>query len=146
MAKLRIPKKAAMRVFYSLTGALCVWIVAYGSGLLPYLGWGRAQNNTEFAMSMDFGSISIGLPWMILFEGQTAFYDYASYSEESAITFDVKPFFTLGYSDNMQRVTGEGSGRIEVPITHTGIYTFRHEPALARGHVYTHYSTVWGAN
>ena len=97
-------------------------------------------------MSMDFGSISIGLPWMILFEGQTAFYDYASYSEESAITFDVKPFFALGYSDNMQRVAGEGSGRIEVTITRTGIYAFRHEPALARGHVYTHYSMVWGAN
>ncbi len=139
-------KKGTLKIgFGTLTAALCLWVFAYVSTLFPYLGWGRAQNNTEFATNVDIGTMDIGMPYMLLFEGQTAFYEYDSYSEEGQITFDVKPVFSIGYSEQMQRVSGEGSGRIEIPITKTGFYTFRHEPAMARGHVYTHYDTVWGA-
>ncbi len=139
-------KKATLKAsFGTLTAALCLWVFAYVSTLFPYLGWGRAQNNTEFATSVDLASFNVGVPYMLLFEGQTAFYDYTSHSEESRITFDVKPVFTIGYSDAAQRVSGEGSGRIEIPITKTGLYTFKHEPSMARGHAYTHYDTVWGA-
>ncbi len=134
------------RLLYPVTGALCLWILAYGSGLFPYLGWGRAQNQTEFAVSVDVASFNLGVPYMLLFEGQTAFYEYSSHSEESRITFDVKPVMTIGYSDQVQRVSGEGSGRVEIPITSTGLYRFKHEPAMARGHVYTHYHAVWGAS
>lgn len=139
-------KKGTIKVgLGAITGALCLWVFAYVSTLFPYLGWGRVQNNTEFATSVDIATFNLGMPYMLLFEGQTAFYDYSSHSEESAITFDVKPVMSIGYSDRMQRVSGEGSGRIEIQITQTGLYKFEHKAATARGHVYTHYDAVWGA-
>ena len=133
------------RAFYTLTAVLSLWTFAYVSGLFPYLGWGRVQNNTEFATSMDFASFNLGIPVMLLFEGQTAFYNYDSYSEESSMTFDVKPFFEIGYSDRAEHVRGGGEGRAEFPITSTGLYVFQHRPTIARGHVYSHYTVSWGA-
>ena len=139
-------KKGTIKVgLGTIGGALCLWVFAYISTLFPYLGWGRVQNNTEFATSMDFATFNLGMPYMLLFEGQTAFYEYDSHSAESQITFDVKPVLSIGYSEQMQRVSGDGAGRIEIPIRRTGLYRFKHEAATARGHVYTHYDAVWGA-
>ena len=142
----RMSKKRTLKFgFGTLGGLLCLWAFAYVSTLFPYLGWGRAQSAKQSIVKTNVGSMNIGMPYMLLFEGQTAFFDYTSYSEGSRITFDLKPVFSVGYSDQMKRVSGSGSGRVEITVPRTGLYQFRHEPSLTRGDGVTHYDTVWGA-
>ena len=137
-----IPAKA----FYAFTAALSLWVFVYGSGLFPYLGSADIENTSAPPFGGEPGySISFGLGTMLLFEGQTAFYEYESTSDKSEITFDVKPLTVLGYSENMHRVRGKGSGTIEIPITKTGLYNFRQGPALGRPYGKTAYTVSWGA-
>jgi len=131
--------------FGTLGGLLCLWAFAYVSTLFPYLGWGRAQSAKATIVKADVGSMNLGMPYMLLFEGQTAFFDYTSYSEGGSITFDLKPAFSVGYTDQKQRVRGAGSGRVEITVPRTGLYRFRHEPSKIRSDGFTHYDTVWGA-
>jgi hypothetical protein len=132
-------------IFYALLGVVCLWVFAYVSGLFPYLGTGRVDNRSSPGMQTDIGSTGLGIKTMLLFKGQTAFIDYKSTSPESEITLDVKPVTVLGYSDAMQRVKGEAEGTAEFPIEATGLYKFRHEPALGRRYGRTSYSVSWGA-
>ncbi|MCB2059777.1 MAG: hypothetical protein KDE21_04675 [Novosphingobium sp.] len=141
----RTVKQVSVPVFYALVGALCLWLFAYISGLYPYLGTARDDTRSAPGVSTSLGKFGIGVSTMLLFEGQTAFFEYESTSAESEITLDVKPVTTLGYSDAMQRVRGEASGTAEFPITKTGLYRFRHEPALGRRYGQTKYSVSWGA-
>ena len=133
------------QAFYIMLGALCLWIFAYGSGLYPYLGAGHDDNRSSPGTSTSMGAYSFGLGTMLLFEGQTAFFEYNSTSVESDVTLDVKPLTVLGYSDRMQRVRGLAKGTVEFPITQTGLYHFDHEPALGRRYGQTRYSVSWGA-
>lgn len=128
-----------------MLGALCFWIFVYVSGLFPYLGTGRVDNRSVPGVQTNIGSTGVGVRTMLLFKGQTAFFEYKSTSPESEITLDVKPVITLGYSDAMQRVKGNATGIAEFPIEQTGLYRFRHEPALGRRFGRTSYSVSWGA-
>jgi len=141
----RTVRQVSAPVIYVLVGALCLWLFAYISGLYPYLGTGGDDNRSAPGVSTSLGKFDFGLRTMLLFEGQTAFIEYESESPEGEITLDVKPIATLGYSDAMQRVRGQASGTAEFPIAKTGLYTFRHEPALGRTYGRTDYSVSWGA-
>ena len=141
----RIAFKLSSYGFYGVVAVLSVWTFLFVSGLFPWIGYARVDERTSFATRVSAGNLDLGLKTMLLFEGQTAFYEYRSTSPESDITFDVKPITTLGYSDAMQRVKGKSSGRIEFPITQTGLYQFDQEPALGRGFVHTAYTVKWGA-
>jgi hypothetical protein len=137
--------KAISWGFYALVAALSLWVFSYASGIFPYLG--TAEIDQTSGRGITSGSdASFGLGTMLLFEGQTAFFEYESTSAESEITFDVKSPATLGYSPEMRRVSGAGSGRIEIAIAQTGFYNFRHEPALTGRHGRTAYRVSWGAN
>lgn len=135
------------KALYTLAAVLALWVLAYGSGLFPYLGSGELEDyhappfRGEPGYNMGFGTST-----MLLFEGQTAFYEYQSTSPQSDITFDVKPLSVLGYSPAMKRVKGVASGRIEFPIAKTGLYNFRHGPAMGRPYGLTAYSASWGAS
>jgi hypothetical protein len=133
------------KVAYALGGLLCLWLFVYISGVFPYLGWGRADNYSSTGTQTDIGSMSLGVSSMFLFEGQTAFIDYEMETPDSAITLDVKPILTIGYSDNVYRLKGVESGRAEFLIEKSGLYTFEHEPALGRPYGHTKYSVSWGA-
>lgn len=137
----------AAKAFYTLAAVLCLWVFAYGSGLFPYLGTAEIEDHHAPPFHGKPGSsLTFGLGTMLLFEGQTAFFEYESTSPESEIIFDVKPVSVLGYSPAMQRVKGIAKGRIEVPISETGLYNFRNEPSLGRPYGLTAYSVNWGAN
>lgn len=137
--------KLSGTAFYVLLAALCLWIFAYGSGLYPYLGKAGDNNSSSTGTSTSIGKYNYGVNTMLLFEGQTAFIEYDSTSAEGEITLDVKPVATLGYSDAMLQVKGEAQGSHEVLIESTGLYSFRHEPALGRRYGKTSYSVSWGA-
>ena len=132
-------------VFYVLVGALCLWLFAYISGLYPYLGTARDDTSSAPGVSTSLGKFGVGVSTMLLFEGQTAFFEYESTSPESEITLDVKPVTTLGYSKAMRRIRGEAGGTVEFPIAKTGFYRFLHEPALVRRYGRTRYTVSWGA-
>lgn len=135
------------KAFYTLLAVLCLWVFAYGSGLFPYLGSSELEDHHAPLFQGKPGySMGFGTNTMLLFEGQTAFYEYKSTSAEGEITFDVKPLSVLGYSPEMKRVKGVAEGRFEFPIAKTGLYQFRHGPALGRRYGTTAYSVSWGAS
>ena len=135
------------KALYALGAAIGLWVLVYGSGLFPYLGSGELEDHHAPPFKGAPGySMGFGTNTMLLFAGQTAFYEYKSTSPQSEIVFDVKPLSVLGYSERMKRVNGVAEGRIEFPITQTGLYTFRHGPALGRRYGTTAYSVSWGAN
>ncbi len=137
----------AAKSFYAFVAALALWVFAYGSGLFPWLGSGELEDHHAPPFKGAPGySMGFGTSTMLLFEGQTAFYEYDSTSPEGEITFDVKPLSVLGYSARMERVKGVAKGRIEFPITATGLYKFDHGPALGRRYGTTAYSVSWGAS
>lgn len=137
--------KFAGPAFYAVVAALCVWVFVYISGLYPYLGTAGDDNRSSLGISTSVGGYSYGTSVMLLFEGQTAFFEYDSTSSEGEITLDVKTLNRLGYSDAMQRVKGAQNGIAEFPITSTGLYRFDQEPALGRTYGRTSYSVSWGA-
>lgn len=132
-------------VFYGLVAVLCLWVFVYISGLYPYLGKAGDDNRSATGTSTSIGKYDYGIGTMLLFKGQTAFFEYESTSPEGEITLDVKTVTTLGYSDAMQRVKGVQKGTAEFPIETTGLYRFDHEPALGRTYGRTTYSVSWGA-
>lgn len=132
-------------VFYGLVAVLCLWIFVYISGLYPYLGKAGDDNRSSAGVSTSIGKYNYGVGMMLLFKGQTAFFEYDSTSPEGEITLDVKTVSTLGYSDAMQRVKGVKQGTAEFPIETTGLYRFDQEPALGRTFGRTSYSVSWGA-
>lgn len=135
------------KAFYTLAAVSCLWVFAYGSGLFPYLGSGEREDHHAPPFQGKPGhSMGFGTNTMLLFAGQTAFYEYESTSAESDITFDVKPLSVLGYSPAMKRVKGVAKGRLEFPIAETGLYNFRFGPALGRPYGTTAYSVSWGAS
>ena len=138
-------RKASSLGFYGFGAALCLWIVAYGSGMVPWLGSARVDETIAPFTTTRVGNMSFGLGTMLLFKGQTAYYDYNSSDPHGEITFDVKPLSVLGYSRAMVRVKGARQGRLEFPIAHTGLYRFQHEPALGRRYGRTAYTVSWGA-
>jgi hypothetical protein len=144
----RSPARAiTAKAFYALAAVLCLWVFAYGSGLFPYLGSGELEDHHAPPFKGAPGyNMGFGTSTMLLFRGQTAFYEYDSTSPQGEITFDVKPITVLGYSERMERVKGVAKGRIEFPITATGLYKFEHGPALARPYGTTAYSVSWGAS
>ena len=131
--------------FCLLTAALCLWVFVYASGIYPYLGEGRVDNRSAPATQTDIASFDLGLSMMVLFKGQTAFFEYDVTSPQSEITFDLRPATHIGYTDRRQRIAGVGTGKVEFPVTNTGLYVFRHEPALGRLHGHTKYTVSWGA-
>jgi len=137
--------KLSGTAFYVVLGALCLWVFAYVSGLYPYLGVAGDNNRSGPGFSSSAGKYDFGLGTMLLFKGQTAFIEYDATSAEGEVTLDVKPAGTLGFSDKRIRVKGKAVGTLEVPIESTGIYNFRHEPALGRAYGHTQYSVRWGA-
>ena len=142
----RTPRGSKFKAgFYLFTALLSGWVFAYGSGLAPWLGVARVDETTAPFTRMRAGNLYLGLNTMLLFKGQTAFYEYDSSDPHGEITFDVKPFTTLGYSPAMVRVNGARQGRLEFPITRTGVYRFQHEPALGRRYGRTAYTVNWGA-
>lgn len=137
--------KLAARGFYLFTAVLCLWVFAYGSGLFPYLGTAERDVTKAPGTSSSPGGLDMGLSTMLLFEGQTAFYEYKSTAPAGDITFDVKLISIPGYSPAMKRIKGVSQGRLEFPIAQTGLYTFRHGPATGSGYVRTAYEASWGA-
>lgn len=140
-----VSRQATALGFYALVAALCIWLFAYVSGLYPYLGSAATDNRSSFGQTTSFSESGFGVETMLLFAGQTAFFEYESTSAESDITLDVKPMMTLGYSPAMQRIRGVAKGTAEFPVATTGLYNFRHEPALGRRYGRTAYSVSWGA-
>ncbi len=130
----------------TIGGVLCLWLFLYISTIFPYLGSASRSENLGPGVSLNAGSGNFGLSKMILFEGQTAFFDYKIDSTDAgAVRLDVRPFTTFGASENLKVIEGTGQGTVEFVVTKTGLYEFRHDFSLNGTSGRTEYQVTWGA-
>jgi hypothetical protein len=120
---------------------LTVWLLAYISGLFPYLGWYQYSRD-----GMLVSYIPSGPRTMILFKGQEAFINYEVDSKSGPngeVTIDIRPWPALEASPAQHRVSGKTSGTVKVTIPETGVYRFHHGAGNLRESLT--YSVTWGA-
>ena len=131
---------------FALGLILIAWLFVYISGIFPYLGSAERSERLGMGISAKSDSGGFGMSRMLLFAGQTAFIDYNVKSDTGGeVWIDIKPLTTLGYSDNVQKIRGNASGRYEFVVPSTGVYEFDHEFSLNGTGGATHYSVSWGA-
>jgi hypothetical protein len=120
---------------------LVLWLLAYISGLFPYLGY---YHYGRHGMLVSY--VPTGLNTMILFKGQEAFIHYEVDSEpgfNGQVAVDIRPWPAIGASLAMQRVSGKQSGTVRVIIPETGLYRFHH--AAGNRLESLSYTVTWGA-
>jgi hypothetical protein len=101
---------------------LVLWLLAYISGLFPYLGY---YNYSRDGMLVSY--LPTGMNNMVLFKGQEAFITYDVDSKpgfDGTVYVDIRPWPALDSTPAMQTVSGKQSGTVKVSIPETGLYRF----------------------
>ncbi|MCL9981871.1 MAG: hypothetical protein NBV60_01820 [Erythrobacter sp.] len=122
---------------------LVAWLLAYISGLFPYLGY---YHYSRDGMAATY--IPAGPRTMVLFEGQKAFIDYEVDSKkgfDGTVFIDIRPWPALDHTPEMHTISGKTSGRLEVTIPKTGLYRFYHGAGPMAYREDMSYSVTWGA-
>jgi hypothetical protein len=83
---------------------------------------------------------------MFLMRGQSAYVDYEVAGDPGrAIYVDVARWPGIKFSDRMRRIPVGEKGRVEFPITETGVYHFKIRPTPDSYRDTLRYEASWGA-
>jgi hypothetical protein len=122
---------------------LMLWLLAYISGLFPYLGY---YNYSRDGMLVSYAPT--GLRNMVLFKGQEAFIHYDVDSKpgfDGTVYVDIRPWPALDGTPAMRTISGTQTGTVKVTIPETGLYRFYHGTGPMAYREDMTYSVTWGA-
>lgn len=137
-ARPRITRAVAI----GLLGAFVLWLVAYVSGVWPWLGYEAwttrsaevGPGHVIIGRDRAGGNFGFGLGTFVFFAGQTVVVSYDADIRRGCLWLHVWPLVRPAPADHVsQCVTASGKGEWTVPIPKTGAYVINVDASVIKG-------------
>lgn len=143
-----------MKAAFVIGWLLAAWLVSYGTGLWPWLGWASVTRSSFGAGNIaivgeNYRGVDLGLDDFVFFRGQEVVIEYDADVRAGSLWFHVfQPWDGLLGDGATYYVSESGKGTWTVPVRETGIYhiTIEGSPLNGKGSGWDlTYDVRWGA-